>query len=397
MRICASCDLLAKVADDAFDLQAMTHQFERYRQRYFGSIIRLWRMQFRGGYSIRDQTNGEGSPPTTNKYARRGDIAFIGGGAILVIGLWIVGGLAYFDSFRASPPKPFTEKPTPSRVAEKPSPPAVAEKPTLVPPSESRSDLGAAAPLQLPAVSPAEPAFPPAISDNPPKPPESQPNPQPSLESPQSVVTKDQTPLEVDDTVDPAARELIMRGWTVYHLPYSPVRWQEIRRKLADGWPPVLQEDMPRAEHLLLEAVDEGAVSNRAAGHFTLGVLRQMQNRLPEANSEFETAISLDPNNSRTYLHLGETRLYLGQPEAGISPLEQAIRLRPDDPNLAFTYWALGTCQLLLGRVDQAIDLLQTALAANARLWVPYFYLAGAYGLKGDLDRARSALAESLD
>jgi predicted Zn-dependent protease len=46
--------------------------------------------------------------------------------------------------------------------------------------------------------------------------------------------------------------------------------------------------------------------------------------------------------------------------------------------------------------VDQAIDLLQTARAANARLLVPYFYLARAYGLKGDLDRARSALAEAL-
>jgi tetratricopeptide (TPR) repeat protein len=226
--------------------------------------------------------------------------------------------------------------------------------------------------------------------------------------------------VEDKEEVDPAARELIRRGWAVYHLPYSPVRWQEARRnferaleidsrssegriglasilstKLADGWSPVLQEDGPQAEHLLLEAVDQGAVSNRAAAHFTLGVLRQMQNRLPEANSEFETAISLDPNNARTYLHLGETLLYLGQPEAGISRLEQAIRLRPDDPNLAFTYWALGACQLLLGRVDQAIDLLQTARAANARLWVPYLYLAGAYGLKGDLDRARSALAES--
>src|SRR6516162_3970411 len=68
----------------------------------------------------------------------------------------------------------------------------------------------------------------------------------------------------------------------------------------------------------------------------------------------------------------------------------------PDDPNLAITYWVLGTCQLLLGRVDQAIDLLQTARAAKSRWWVPYFYLAGAYGLKGDLDRARSALGESL-
>jgi len=88
--------------------------------------------------------------------------------------------------------------------------------------------------------------------------------------------------------------------------------------------------------------------------------------------------------------------LYLGQPEAAIPPLEQAIRLSPDDLNVAMTYWALGTCQLLLGRVDQAIDVLQTARAANARLWMPYFYLAGAYGLKDDLDKARSALAESL-
>src|SRR6266436_2860693 len=159
----------------------------------------------------------------SNKYARRGDIAFIGGGAILVIGLWIVGGLAYFDTFHTSPPKPLAEEPTPS-------PPAVAEKPTPVPPSASRSDSGAAAPLQLPAVSPAEPAFPPAISDNPPKPPESQPKPQPSLELQQSVITTDQTPLEVDDTVDPLARELIARGWAMYNLPYTLVRWQQARR-----------------------------------------------------------------------------------------------------------------------------------------------------------------------
>jgi tetratricopeptide (TPR) repeat protein len=237
------------------------------------------------------------------------------------------------------------------------------------------------------------------------------------------VVTTDQTPPVVDDKelVDPAARELITRGWALYYLPYTPVRWQEARRdfeqafemdsrsneariglasilstRLADGWSPVLQEDIPRAEHLLVEAIEKGGVSNRASAHFTLGVLRQMQTRLPEAQTEFETAVSLDPKNALTYLHLGETLLYLGQPEAGIPPLEQAIRLRPDDPNLAITYWALGACQLSLGRVDQAIDLLQTARAANARLWVPYFYLAGAYGLKGDLDRARSALAESL-
>jgi len=393
-------------------------------------------MQCAGGLNISDPTNGEGYPPTTNKYARRGDIAFIGGGAILVIGLWIVGALAYFDTFHTSPPTSVAEKPTPPPVVQKPSPAAVAEKPTVVAPSVSRGDTQSAAPVELPAVSPANPTSPGAIADNPPKPPEPQPTPQASLEPEQRVVTANQTPPVGDDQelVDPAARELIARGWELYYLSYTPVRWQEARRdferafeidarssgariglasilatKLADGWSPVLQEGIPRAEHLLVGAVDNGGVSNRTAAHLALGLLRQMQNRLPEAQSEFETAILLDPNDARTYLHLGETRLYLGQAEAGIPPLEQAIRLRPDDPNIVITYWALGTCQLLLGRVDQAIDLLQTARAANQRLWVPYFYLAGAYGLRverdrllndaanqGDLDRARSALAESL-
>jgi len=393
-------------------------------------------MQCAGGLNISDPTNGEGYPPTTNKYARRGDIAFIGGGAILVIGLWIVGALAYFDTFHTSPPTSVAEKPTPPPVVQKPSPAAVAEKPTVVAPSVSRGDTQSAAPVELPAVSPANPTSPGAIADNPPKPPEPQPTPQASLEPEQRLVTANQTPPVGDDQelVDPAARELIARGWELYYLSYTPVRWQEARRdferafeidarssgariglasilatKLADGWSPVLQEGIPRAEHLLVGAVDKGGVSNRAAAHLALGLLRQMQNRLPEAQSEFETAISLDPNDARTYLHLGETRLYLGQAEAGIPPLEQAIRLHPDDHNIVTTYWALGTCQLLLGRVDQAIDLLQTARAANQRLWVPYFYLAGAYGLRverdrllndaanqGDLDRARSALAESL-
>jgi adenylate cyclase len=46
--------------------------------------------------------------------------------------------------------------------------------------------------------------------------------------------------------------------------------------------------------------------------------------------------------------------------------------------------------------VDQAIDFLKRARAASPRLWSMHFWLAGALGLKGDLDEARTALAESL-
>jgi Tfp pilus assembly protein PilF len=384
------------------------------------------------------QDNTSSLPP--NKYARRGDIAFIGGGAVLVIGFSVLGGLAYFDASPTLLPKPVAGKPTSPPVAEQPSPPAVAEKPMVVAPTIVRSNTETASSVELPADSPAKPVSSGVLADNPPKPPEPIPPPEPqSAPTPPAITPptasapmqssassdlrerNESAPVVEDkEVVDPAARELISRGWAAYHLPYSPVRWQAARHdferaleidprsteariglasvlstKLADGWSPALQEDMPRAEHLLLEAID-GGVSNRAAAHFTLGVLRQMQNRLSDARAEFETTISFDPNDIRTYLHLGETLLYLGQPEAGIPPLEQAIRLRPNDPNTAITYWALATCQLLSGRVDQAIDLLQTARAANPRLWVPYFYLAGAYGLQGNLEAARSALADSI-
>jgi tetratricopeptide (TPR) repeat protein len=271
-------------------------------------------------------------------------------------------------------------------------------------PAEAQALPGAQSETTLPAVSA------PVVSTSP-----------GSSESALSKAEVTLSPVDEDEQIYPAARELIQRGWALYNLPYTNVRWQDARRdferaleidsrsseariglasvlssRLADGWSPALQEDIPQAEHLLSEAIDDGGVSNRAAAHSTLGVLRQMQNRLSEARAEFETAISFDPNNVRAYLHLGETLLYLGQPEAGIPVLEQAIRLRPDDPNTAITYWALGTCQLLSGRADKAIDPLEKARAANPRLWMPYFYLAGAYGLQGNLEAARSALADSM-
>jgi Tfp pilus assembly protein PilF len=315
--------------------------------------------------------------------------AALAAGLVFTIAVWIVAGWAFVDTVLNPPPKPALS------LADKP---AAAAKPAEPPP---------------PTV---------VATENPPKPPEPQSSPTPpAVALPVLALNETQPVVDEEEPADPAIRELIQRGWALYHLPYTPVRWQEARRdfeqafemgsgsgeariglasilstKLADGWSPVLQEDLPRAEDLLLAAIDKGSVSNRAAAHFTLGILRQMQTRLPAAQSEFETAISLDPRNARAYRHLALTRLYLGEPEAGIAAAEQAIRLRPDDPNIATTYWVLGTCHLLSGRLDQAIDLLQTASAANARWWVPYFYLAGAHGLKGDLDRARSALGEAL-
>jgi len=225
--------------------------------------------------------------------------------------------------------------------------------------------------------------------------------------------------IEQEKLADPNARDLVMRGWAVYNRPYSVASRQEARQfferaleidvgsvdarvgiarilagNLVDGWSSTPQQDMTRAEQLLAEALESNP--NLSIAHEAMGMLRRVQNRFAESQIEFETAIALDPNNARAFHHLGQGLMYLGQPEAGIAQIEKAIRLNPQDPNAGHMLGALGMCHLLLGRVDQAIDLITKARARNPRSWFLHLYLAGALGLNGDVDRARTAIAESI-
>jgi adenylate cyclase len=55
----------------------------------------------------------------------------------------------------------------------------------------------------------------------------------------------------------------------------------------------------------------------------------------------------------------------------------------------------LSFCHLVLNHLDEAIYTLIKGRTANPRDWFFSFGLAGALALKGDLDGARAALAES--
>jgi TolB-like protein/class 3 adenylate cyclase/Tfp pilus assembly protein PilF len=226
--------------------------------------------------------------------------------------------------------------------------------------------------------------------------------------------------IEQEKAVNPDARDLVMRGWASYYRPRSATTVQEAQRAferaleidqgsvdarirvaatlvvtLANGWSSAVQQDQTRAELLLVEAVEHDP--NRSMAHFALGILRRFQNRLTESRIEHETAIAFDHNNARAFHQLGLTLMFLGQPEAAIPHIEKAVRLNPHDANIADPYWGLGTCHLFLGHVDEAIDLLKKARAASPRLWYVHLDLAGALGLRGDLDEARAALAKAIE
>jgi TolB-like protein/class 3 adenylate cyclase/tetratricopeptide (TPR) repeat protein len=164
---------------------------------------------------------------------------------------------------------------------------------------------------------------------------------------------------------------------------------------LLDGWSRSPQQDQERAEHFLLEALEQD--SNLATAHFAMGMLRRIQGTLTEAQIELERALALDRNSANAAYQLGLVLALRGQPEAAIPYVDRAIRLSPYDPNLGIFLAVLGACQLLLGHVDQATDLLRRARAANPQYWYIHFWLAGALGFSGDVDEARVALAKAIE
>jgi adenylate cyclase len=223
--------------------------------------------------------------------------------------------------------------------------------------------------------------------------------------------------LEREQTADPTARDLVMRAWARFDRgdpnraeiqqlferaleidPQSVPARIGVARLLIQSLAYPRNDEFghaeARAEQLLNEALKLDG--SRADTHATVGLLRLIQNRLTEARAEWEAAIALDRNNSWAYHELGTTLIYLGQPEAAIPHIEKSMRLNPSYPYIAADYWALGACRLLLGDVDEAIELLRKARTANPRPYFMHLWLAGALGLRGDIEEAKAALAEAL-
>jgi len=225
--------------------------------------------------------------------------------------------------------------------------------------------------------------------------------------------------IEQQGAVDPEAGDLLMRGWASYYRSKSAETFGEaqhcFRRALnidpcsvdariglalclvhvlADGLSRSVEQDEAQAEQLLHEALDRDA--NRPMAHVAMGLLRRYQIHLEEARAELEMAVAIDGNSADALRQLGLTLLFLGDPQAAIPQLEKAIRLNPRDPNLALYQWPLGQCYLLLGQPEQAIALLRKARAARPSEYYLHLNLAGALGLKGELEEARKELNEAI-
>jgi adenylate cyclase len=88
-------------------------------------------------------------------------------------------------------------------------------------------------------------------------------------------------------------------------------------------------------------------------------------------------------------------KFYLGQFEQAKSDARQAMRLSPRDPLIGLWHGYLGDAELGLGNFDAAIDEYRNAIESGYRVLFVYSYMSAAYALAGQMDEAKSALAEA--
>jgi adenylate cyclase len=83
-----------------------------------------------------------------------------------------------------------------------------------------------------------------------------------------------------------------------------------------------------------------------------------------------------------------------GVDRSAIPAQEHAIRLSPRDPLIGVWYDWIGLAHLLQSRTAEAIAWFEKARSANPALPFVHGYLASAYALNGESERAAAELAE---
>jgi TolB-like protein/DNA-binding winged helix-turn-helix (wHTH) protein len=152
--------------------------------------------------------------------------------------------------------------------------------------------------------------------------------------------------------------------------------------------------DHERAEVLIGEAL--ASSPEYPLAHLARGNLLTQQRLCEDAIPEFQKVLAIDRNEVGAAAALGFCKFLTGGSDAETMELEeQAIRLSPRDPSIAYRYYNIGAIHLFQSRTDEAILWLEKARRADAMNAGPRYFLASAYGLKGESDRAAAELAEA--
>jgi TolB-like protein/DNA-binding winged helix-turn-helix (wHTH) protein/Flp pilus assembly protein TadD len=155
-----------------------------------------------------------------------------------------------------------------------------------------------------------------------------------------------------------------------------------------------------RAEWLRLgeQAADRAYAlePNRSTVLGARGFILSLQGRGEEALVMVERHLAVNRNDATAWFRLCYTYATLGRQEEAIKACHEAIRLSPRDAALAGFYVVLAAAHLYLGRDDEALAWARKATSAQPTFAIAHSWVASAAANLGEMETARSALAEYL-
>ena len=155
-----------------------------------------------------------------------------------------------------------------------------------------------------------------------------------------------------------------------------------------------LAEDRMATANLALEAAQDAVKfdGSSSRAHHALSTAYQWLNRHDDAVRESAIAVDLNPNDADGLHALGNKSDLAGSPE-GISRMEKAQRLNPQDAQL-YTHLAfLARAYLNAGAYEDALDRARKSIERKPDYSNAFYVMAIALGYLGREDEGRAALA----
>ena len=163
--------------------------------------------------------------------------------------------------------------------------------------------------------------------------------------------------------------------------------------RVLDNMTDTAAADLVRAEKLAGQAL--AASPRNPFAHYAKAQVLRAQGQYDDAIPEYETVLELNRNSVTAYVHIGQCKLLTGSIGKVIPLVEQAIRLSPGDPEIGLFYYRFGQVHLLQSRTEEAIAWLHRARNQAPAYSTFHSYLAAAYVLNGEMERAAAELAEA--
>jgi adenylate cyclase len=163
--------------------------------------------------------------------------------------------------------------------------------------------------------------------------------------------------------------------------------------RVFDHWSDDPAGDIARAEKTIDAAL--ALEPENSWVHFAKGQVYAVKHEWRPAITEYEAAISLDPNNPYAHANASFRKLNFGRAEDGFAGVETALRLSPGDP-ASVTVWQLDMCALhcYLAQWEQAIPWCEKSIAGAPQVWYPYAFLAASYAWAGRDKEAKDAAVQ---